>query len=471
MKRKQSSRQQFGIRKLTVGVGSLIVGTCLWIHMGDNSIAEAAEADNAEQVQQTTDAQGEVAGEEPQSNNAEEVKNNEVADATTASQQGAKDSQAVSQQQGETVSGEDEQDLSETSTSDKQNVDVEANAEEDNASSTNKAKDADYTYQQKLTDEWQQGTEDSAQSNQGNEGVTTTEEENSGDDINVEGSNQATTQATTQATQQPQDEVAESETNTQESTPETSFFAMPSYGSAEWLNAYNVSYGFGSYPLPNNNGMHYGVDLPMPQGTPVRAITGGTVQYAGWDQMGGGNTITVQEPDGQHSQFYMHLSGFNVAAGQTIQTGQIIGYSGNTGASTGPHLHFQRMNGYPSNETAENPLPFLQSLGYGNGGQSGGSSSASHTGFQENQYGTLYKEEHESFTPNTSIITRKTGPFINMPRGGTLEAGQTIHYDEVMKQDGYVWLGYDSNGGRRYLPIRTWNRNTDQMGSMWGTIS
>ena len=217
--------------------------------------------------------------------------------------------------------------------------------------------------------------------------------------------------------------------------------------------------------------MHYGVDLPMPQGTPVRAITGGTVQYAGWDQMGGGNTITVQEPDGQHSQFYMHLSGFNVAAGQTIQTGQIIGYSGNTGASTGPHLHFQRMNGYPSNETAENPLPFLQSLGYGNGGQSGGSSSASHPGFQENQYGTLYKEEHASFTPNTSIITRKTGPFINMPRGGTLEAGQTIHYDEVMKQDGYVWLGYDSNGGRRYLPIRTWNRNTDQMGSMWGTIS
>ncbi|MBX8994098.1 peptidoglycan DD-metalloendopeptidase family protein [Staphylococcus pettenkoferi] len=377
MKRNQSSRQRFGIRKLTVGVGSLIVGTCLWIHMGDSDVAEAAET----------------------------------------------------------------------------------KANTNNTSSENEIS----TYQQ---DGGRQGTEDSAQSNQENEEVTPTEEEKSNEDINVEGSDQAATQAT-----QPQDEVTENETNTQESTSETTFFAMPSYGSAEWLNAYNVSYGFGSYPLPNNNGMHYGVDLPMPQGTPVRAITGGTVKYAGWDQMGGGNTITVQEPDGQHSQFYMHLSGFNVAAGQTIQTGQIIGYSGNTGASTGPHLHFQRMNGYPSNETAENPLPFLQSLGYGNGGQSGGSSSASHPGFQENQYGTLYKEEHASFTPNTSIITRKTGPFINMPRGGTLEAGQTIHYDEVMKQDGYVWLGYDSNGGRRYLPIRTWNRTTDQMGSMWGTIS
>ena len=452
MKRNQSSRQRFGIRKLTVGVGSLIVGTCLWIHMGDSDVAEAAEVDNAEQVEQTADTQGEEQAEGPQDG----VQNHEAAD-TTASQQEEAVKTQEEPRQAETDSGEGKQDLSETSASDEQNVEAEAetNANTNNASSENEI----YTYQQ---DKGRQGTEDSAQSNQENEEVTPTDE-----DINVEGSDQAATQAT----QQPQDEVTENETNTQESTPETTFFAMPSYGSAEWLNAYNVSYGFGSYPLPNNNGMHYGVDLPMPQGTPVRAITGGTVQYAGWDQMGGGNTITVQEPDGQHSQFYMHLSGFNVAAGQTIQTGQIIGYSGNTGASTGPHLHFQRMNGYPSNETAENPLPFLQSLGYGNGGQSGGSSSASHPGFQENQYGTLYKEEHASFTPNTSIITRKTGPFINMPRGGTLEAGQTIHYDEVMKQDGYVWLGYDSNGGRRYLPIRTWNRNTDQMGSMWGTIS
>ena len=452
MKRNQSSRQRFGIRKLTVGVGSLIVGTCLWIHMGDSDVAEAAEVDNAEQVEQTADTQGEEQAEEPQ----DEIQNNEAA-VTTASQQEEAVKTQEEPRQAETDSGEGKQDLSETLASDEQNVEAEAetNANTNNASSENEI----YTYQQ---DKGRQGTEDSAQSNQENEEVTPTDE-----DINVEGSDQAATQAT----QQPQDEVTENETNTQESTPETTFFAMPSYGSAEWLNAYNVSYGFGSYPLPNNNGMHYGVDLPMPQGTPVRAITGGTVQYAGWDQMGGGNTITVQEPDGQHSQFYMHLSGFNVAAGQTIQTGQIIGYSGNTGASTGPHLHFQRMNGYPSNETAENPLPFLQSLGYGNGGQSGGSSSTSHPGFQENQYGTLYKEEHASFTPNTSIITRKTGPFINMPRGGTLEAGQTIHYDEVMKQDGYVWLGYDSNGGRRYLPIRTWNRNTDQMGSMWGTIS
>ena len=458
MKRKQSSRQRYAIRKLTVGVGSLIVGTCLWIHMGDHSVAEAAESDNAEQVQQTNSEQGGGVEAATQSTNAEEIQNNGAADTTTHQQEEADTvAQAQPQQLNEAGDGKDKQDLSNKQASAEQNAAVETDyVPSENESSTS---------QQEPSVDEQQEVEDSAQSNQDSSGVVSTEEEQS--NSNVGGYNQVETQAT----QQPQRQVTDNETKAQDSTPETAFFAMPSYGSAEWLNAYNVSYGFGSYPLPNNNGMHYGVDLPMPQGTPVRAITGGTVQYAGWDQMGGGNTITVQEPDGQHSQFYMHLSGFNVAAGQTIQTGQIIGYSGNTGASTGPHLHFQRMNGYPSNETAENPLPFLQSLGYGNGGQSGSSSSASHPGFQENQYGTLYKEEHASFTPNTSIITRKTGPFINMQRGGTLEAGQTIHYDEVMKQDGYVWLGYDSNGGRRYLPIRTWNRNTDQMGSMWGTIS
>ncbi|WP_306439829.1 peptidoglycan DD-metalloendopeptidase family protein [Staphylococcus marylandisciuri] len=268
--------------------------------------------------------------------------------------------------------------------------------------------------------------------------------------------------AESEATSQTKDSVTH-----QQIQPETGTYASD-YGSAEWLNNYYVSYGFGPYDLPNNNGMHYGMDFPMNLGTPVQAITGGTVQYAGWDPMGGGNTITVQEPDGLHTQFYMHLNGFNVKAGQQIQTGQIIGYSGNTGASTGPHLHFQRMNGVASNETAENPLPFLQSLGYANASE--GSNSSNTNGFKENQYGTLYKEEHASFTANTSIITRKTGPFITMPRGGTLKAGQTIQYDEVMKQDGYVWLGYDSNKGRRYLPIRTWNKSTNHLGSMWGSI-
>ena len=93
-------------------------------------------------------------------------------------------------------------------------------------------------------------------------------------------------------------------------------------------------------------------------------------------------------------------------------------------------------------------------------------------GYRENQYGTLYKEEHATFTANANIITRYIGPFTNMPQAGILKAGQTIIYDEVMKQDGYIWVGYTAHDGKRvYLPVRTWDRETDSVGKLWGVIS
>ncbi|MEB5791887.1 SH3 domain-containing protein [Staphylococcus hominis] len=93
-------------------------------------------------------------------------------------------------------------------------------------------------------------------------------------------------------------------------------------------------------------------------------------------------------------------------------------------------------------------------------------------GYRENQYGTLYKEEHATFTANANIITRCVGPFTNMPQSGILKAGQSIVYDEVMKQDGYIWVGYTAyNGKRVYLPVRTWDRQTDSVGKLWGVIS
>ena len=72
-----------------------------------------------------------------------------------------------------------------------------------------------------------------------------------------------------------------------------------------------------------------------------------------------------------------------------------------------------------------------------------GKNPSTSNGFKTNKYGTLYKSEKASFTPNTNIITRKTGPFRSMKQAGILKAGKKINYDEVMKQDGYVWLGYE----------------------------
>lgn len=246
--------------------------------------------------------------------------------------------------------------------------------------------------------------------------------------------------------------------------------AKSSYGSASWLNNYPLNYKFGRYNLSNNGGIHYGVDFGMSIGTPVKAITGGTVLNTAWDPYGGGNTITIKETDGIHTQWYMHLSKFNVKKGQKISVGQIIGYSGNTGQSTGPHLHFQRMNGNPSNSNAQDPLPFLKSIGYG---KSNGNSSnvKPSNGYKINQYGTLYKSESATFTANTTITTRYTGPFRTMPKAGVLKKGQSIKYDEVMKQDGHIWVAYTNSAKKRiYVPVRTWNKNNNSLGNLWGTI-
>lgn len=93
-------------------------------------------------------------------------------------------------------------------------------------------------------------------------------------------------------------------------------------------------------------------------------------------------------------------------------------------------------------------------------------------GFKKNKYGTLYKAEHATFTANTAIITRTTGPFTTCPQSGVLQAGQSITYDEVMKQNGYVWVAYTAYDGTRvYLPVRIWDKTTDSRGKLWGTIN
>jgi len=210
------------------------------------------------------------------------------------------------------------------------------------------------------------------------------------------------------------------------------------------------------------------VDFGMNVGTPVKAITAGKVLYAGWDSYGGGNTLTIQESDGAHTQFYMHLNSFNVKAGDSIKIGQVIAYSGNTGNTSGPHLHFQRMNGVASNETAVDPLPFLKSLGYGS---TTTPTTPTNDGYKVNQYGTLYKAESGTFTANTAIIKRYTGPFLSMPQAGTMQSGTKVRYNEVMKQDGHMWISYtDSSGRDIFVPIRTWDKATNKLGTLWGTI-
>jgi murein DD-endopeptidase MepM/ murein hydrolase activator NlpD len=99
--------------------------------------------------------------------------------------------------------------------------------------------------------------------------------------------------------------------------------------------------------------LHAGVDIPLPNGTPLRAADGGRVAIAGW--VGGYGNYTCIQHTASLSTCYGHQSSIGVSVGQTVSQGQVIGRSGNTGNSTGPHLHFEvRVNGSPVN-----PLGYL----------------------------------------------------------------------------------------------------------------
>jgi murein DD-endopeptidase MepM/ murein hydrolase activator NlpD len=92
--------------------------------------------------------------------------------------------------------------------------------------------------------------------------------------------------------------------------------------------------------------MHEGIDLAVPSGTPVVASAAGTVIVAGW--LGGyGNLVVVDHGNGI-STAYGHNTSVAVGVGQSVAQGQLVAYSGNTGHSTGPHVHFEvRINGSP----------------------------------------------------------------------------------------------------------------------------
>ncbi len=112
-------------------------------------------------------------------------------------------------------------------------------------------------------------------------------------------------------------------------------------------------FGWRSNPFGGAPDFHPGLDIAAPTGTTVTAAAGGTVIMAQW-YGGYGNYISIDHGGG-YSTGYGHLSAIYVANGQTVARGQAIGAVGSTGASTGPHLHFEvRING-----KAVDPAPRL----------------------------------------------------------------------------------------------------------------
>ena len=121
----------------------------------------------------------------------------------------------------------------------------------------------------------------------------------------------------------------------------------------------NAGFGYRIDPFDRVNRFHYGQDITVNNGTPIYAPADGVVKVARY--MGGfGKSLKIDHGFG-YTTFYAHLSKFNIERGKQIKRGDIIGYSGNTGRSTGPHLHYEvHYYGKP-----QNPLDYFFS-GYMN---------------------------------------------------------------------------------------------------------
>jgi len=98
---------------------------------------------------------------------------------------------------------------------------------------------------------------------------------------------------------------------------------------------------------------HRGIDIAVPVGTPVHAIRKGRVVLAGDDHRGHGSTVIIEHANGDRT-LYGHNSIVKVHPGELVESGTIVAFSGNTGRSTGPHVHFEQLlSGRPAVDLTE----------------------------------------------------------------------------------------------------------------------
>ncbi|MBW2619335.1 MAG: peptidoglycan DD-metalloendopeptidase family protein [Deltaproteobacteria bacterium] len=127
--------------------------------------------------------------------------------------------------------------------------------------------------------------------------------------------------------------------------PETEGLEMPVEGRL------SSPFGLRQHPIKGDIRMHNGIDIAAPEGSPIRAATGGKVVFSGWRE-GYGRLIEIDHGGGLVTR-YGHNQENLVQLGEVVQPGQIIGRVGQSGLSTGPHLHFEvRRDGQPLDPVA-----------------------------------------------------------------------------------------------------------------------
>ena len=135
------------------------------------------------------------------------------------------------------------------------------------------------------------------------------------------------------STSKPSSGSSSGSSNVSNSAPSSSGWIVPCK-----YTRFTSPFGYRIHPIYGYRKMHNGVDLAAPKGTPVKAAKAGTVVATSYGSSAG-YYVQISHGDGFQSK-YLHLTHYIVKSGQYVTQGQVIGYVGSTGASTGPHLHF-----------------------------------------------------------------------------------------------------------------------------------
>ena len=192
---------------------------------------------------------------------------------------------------------------------------------------------------------------------------------------------------------------------------------------------------------------HNGVDFGIPNGTPIVAAARGTVDKVSFEDGGYGNYVKLKHMDGAipYYTYYAHLMQASVNAGQSVEAGVVIGFSNNTGASTGPHLHFGLRLASQSDpfKGYVDPLPYIASPG---GVGSGASSGAV----------DLPSLKMEVLAAELNV---RSGPGINFNIVGKLKQGDSVTAARLFSEGAWVeiepgkWCAV-TFGGTQHLKMK-----------------
>lgn len=160
---------------------------------------------------------------------------------------------------------------------------------------------------------------------------------------------------------------------------------LPETGAFWWVPGGKVSQNYGVANSMYEHGYHDGIDIEVGVGTSVAALTSGTVVYAG-NAGADGYRVGIRMPNGK-VYYYGHLGRILVHVGQQVTRGQVVAKSGNSGRSTGPHVHFELDR--DTNGEGDNPIKFLSRWGGGRvSGSTGGQGGSGSSGPDSASYGT-----------------------------------------------------------------------------------